>query len=159
MPNKRRATVRRPASRVAAQPSVIFEKSAGAVVFYDGQPREYLLILSTYWEFPKGQVEREESETEAALREVREETGLAVQLWPGFRHEIDYFYRRGSALVKKQVVYYLAEAGGKDVKVSWEHRDARWVDYQTALAELKYENARRVLTLADEFLAHENSRH
>ncbi len=141
-----------------AKPSTVFEKSAGAVLFHRGATLEYLLILSTYWEFPKGLVEADESETAAAVREVFEETGLRIQLVPGFREEINYFYRRG-VLVKKQVVYFLGEAESRDVHVSWEHHEAQWLDFKAALAQLKYPNARGILQKANEFLTEDVRRY
>lgn len=148
------------AARRQKKPSfhLVLEKSAGAVVFHRGAQVEYLLIRSTYWEFPKGQVEPEESEAEAAVREVKEETGLTVRLLEGFREQIDYFYRRGNSLVKKQVVYFLGEAARQSVKVSWEHHEAKWLPYDEAMGLLKYQNARQVLKHAKEYLD-ENSRH
>lgn len=134
------------------RPHLELEKSAGAVVFHRGERIEYLLIYATYWEFPKGLVEPNESETEAAVREVREETGLEVALVPGFRQEIDYLYRRGPQLVKKQVAYFLGEAREVQVQVSWEHEKAQWVTFEQALAELKFENARAMLRKANALL-------
>jgi ADP-ribose pyrophosphatase len=56
------------------------ERSAGGVVYYDagGDGPVYLLMSNRkgYWEFPKGHVDQGETEEEAAIREVREETGL-----------------------------------------------------------------------------------
>ncbi len=154
MVTKRTTTHNRaPKEQTKTSAPLALEKSAGAVVFHRGAELEYLLIFSTYWEFPKGLVEADESETEAAVREAREETGLEVQLVPGFRQEINYFYRRGGNLVKKQVVYFLGQASHQNVQVSWEHREAKWLTYEAALAELKYENARELLKKAHEFLA------
>lgn len=152
--NKSEEGERRPSAKrtLKSGSRLTLEKSAGAVVFHPGVVPEYLLILSSYWEFPKGQVEPDESEAEAAIREVREETGLKVKLLPGFRQHVDYFYRRGGNLIKKQVVYFLGEAENGDVRVSWEHQQAEWLAFEEALARLKYENARRLLTKADEFL-------
>jgi bis(5'-nucleosidyl)-tetraphosphatase len=141
---------------------IVPEKSAGALVFHRGDQMEFLLILSTYWEFPKGLVEADEVEAEAAVREVREETGLDVKLLPGFREEITYFYRRDGRLIRKQVVYFLGEAGSQAVRVSWEHKEAKWLPYAEALSELKYENGRSLLKKANDFLnerrVNENSR-
>jgi 8-oxo-dGTP pyrophosphatase MutT (NUDIX family) len=127
-----------------------YEKSAGAVVFFRVAPIQYLLIRAGAWEFPKGLMDARESETAAALREVREETGLTVELLPGFRESIEYSYRHKSdhALVKKQVIYFLGEAHSQDVKISWEHLEAQWASYEQALELLKYKNAREILRRA-----------
>src|SRR6266542_4002595 len=95
MPKARRASSRSakaPATRGAQ--NLTTEKSAGVVVVHRGRRNEFLLIYSTYWEFPKGRVDANEREVDAALREVREETGLDVHLLDGFRHEVNYFYRQ-----------------------------------------------------------------
>ena len=68
------------------------EKSCGAVVYRmeDGSP-EILLIKHRnggHWAFPKGHVEKNETESETALREIQEETGLAVDLDTGFRETV-----------------------------------------------------------------------
>lgn len=141
---------RRTATESKPKPPLIIEKSAGAVVFHRGSQLHYLLIKSSYWEFPKGLIDNDESESQAALREVREETGLRVELVPGFRHAIQYFYRRkdGSGLVKKSVIYFLAEADSEHVKLSWEHLESAWLTFEQALAQLPYENARAILTAA-----------
>ena len=56
------------------------ETSAGGVVFRvpPGEEPLFLLIRDSYrnWGFPKGHLEKEERPEAAALREVREETGL-----------------------------------------------------------------------------------
>ena len=84
------------------------ETSAGAVVFYRsdlGQREErieYLLLLSNFWGFPKGHIEAGESEHAAALREIREETGLEVELLEEFRQADDYWIQRRSGRVQKR---------------------------------------------------------
>lgn len=131
---------------------MILEKSAGAVVFFEGREGiEFLLIKAGYWEFPKGLVEAGEDEQAAARREVREETGLDVELLGGFREVIGYFYRRknGGGLVKKEVVYFLGRAKTQTQVLSWEHQQARWVSYVDAMELLEYKNARAILDKAN----------
>lgn len=80
----------------------------------------YLLLLNAgRWDFPKGGVEKGESELQTVLREVEEETGLKrIKIIPGFRKVIEYYYRRGRKNVHKQVVYMLASTDTESVKIS-----------------------------------------
>lgn len=137
-------------SRGAGGKGLAIEKSAGAVVFRRTKPIHYLLIRSSYWEFPKGLIDAHESEQAAALREVREETGLEVTLVPDARETVRYFYRRkDGTLVKKEVVYFLGEAHSDKVTISWEHSEFRWVTPDAARELLEYESAREILDKAD----------
>ncbi len=129
------------------------EKSAGAVVFRRGKSIEYLLLLSTYWGFPKGIIEAGEDERTTAAREVREETGLEVSLLDGFREVDEYWYRRKGERVHKQAIFYLGEAKGRETKISWEHEDMEWMTYDQAMEKLQFAGLRRLLTQANEFLA------
>ncbi len=128
------------------------EKSAGAVVFYRGQEIEYLLLLSTYWGFPKGRIEENEDERTAALREVREETGLEVTLLDGFRELDPYWYQRKGQRIRKEAIFFVGEAESKQAKISWEHEDLIWLPYQQALEKLKFAGLRNLLIRAEEFL-------
>jgi bis(5'-nucleosidyl)-tetraphosphatase len=132
------------------------EKSAGAVVFRPGpKGREYLLLLNAgRWDFPKGGVEKGESEIETVMREVKEETGLkSFDLVPGFRRVIEYFYRRENKNVHKQVVYMLARAADDEVKISFEHQGFGWFPYDSALKRASYDNSKKTLTAAEAFIA------
>ena len=60
---------------------MVDERSAGAVIFYsetDSAEPEFLLLHYTagHWDFPKGNIEHGEQEIQAAIREIREETGM-----------------------------------------------------------------------------------
>ncbi len=132
------------------------ERSAGAVLFNDGAAgRRYLLLRypAGHWDFPKGNVEKGESEGQTVLREVREETNLDdVKLIDGFRRKIEYFYRRGGKSVHKEVVFMLAETKREDVKISSEHREYAWFNFQDALENVTYKNSKRLLLLAQSYL-------
>ena len=128
------------------------EKSAGAVVFYRGKEIEYLLLLSKYWGFPKGHIERGEKEYDAARREVREETGLEVVLLDGFRVMDEYWYKRQDARIHKQAIFFLAEAKHRASKISWEHEEMAWLSFDEAMARLTYAGGRELLRQANEFL-------
>lgn len=139
------------------------EKSAGIVIFRrDGLPRFLLLKYKrlndergehAYWDFPKGHVEAGETETQAALREAEEETGLSdIVLVKGFKETIEYYFRTDDT-IRKQVVFFLGETHAENVTISDEHLDFSWQPYGKALAMLGFKNAKQVLTAANEFLA------
>lgn len=132
------------------------ERSAGAVVFRERpRSREYLLLLNAgRWDFPKGGVEKGESELATVMREVKEETGLrSISIVPGFRRVIEYFYRRDKKNIHKQVVYLLARASDDKVKISFEHQGFGWFPYDDAVRKASYDNSKRILGAAEGFLA------
>jgi len=131
------------------------EVSAGAVVFYRGDALEYLLLHypAGHWDFPKGNVEPGETPEKAALREIKEETGLDVELLLGFREEVEYVYTRERRRIRKKVIFFLAKAPTKEVRLSWEHKDYAWLPFSQALARLTYDSSRRVLAKAHRYLS------
>ena len=137
----------------------LIERSAGAVVFKrSGNNCEYLLLKypGGYYDFPRGNVEFGESDVDAAIREIREETGLEVRIIPGFSRVIEYFYTRNGIRVRKRVVYFLAEALGGEVKLSYEHTGYVWASYDRALSLISFESVRNVLRDAHNFLKQVN---
>ncbi len=138
--------------------ALVKEYCAGVVLYtLDGGKRRYLILRHRnggHWSLPKGHIEPGESEQEAALRETREETGIAdVEIVPGFRALSQYrFYRRGVP-VDKEVVYFLGRTETQQrAKLSREHVDWRWADYEEALSTLTYDDTRSVLNKVEEFL-------
>lgn len=115
---------------------------AGSVVFRmeQGSPR-YLIISSSndlHWVLPKGHIEPGESDEDAALRELREESGvsgdilarLALQEW-----------RQSSILIRVQ--YFLVRA--RQLGEAIEQRRLLWEDEAAALLRLSFENGRQKL--------------
>ena len=137
--------------------ALVKEYCAGVVIYaLEGGRRRYLLLRHRnggHWSLPKGHIEPGESEQEAALRELKEETGISdVEIVPGFRALSQYrFYRRGVP-VDKEVVYFLGKTDVQEVKLSPEHTDWRWADYEEALATLSYDDTRSVTRKVEEFL-------
>jgi len=145
------------------------EKSAGIIVFYiesDGKIK-YLLLKHkpNSWDFPKGLIEQGEKPEEAALRECGEETGIkVVKLIPGFKETIKFFFKvkykyqleRGLKMgetVLKFVTYFLARAENKEVKVSFEHEDYEWLDFDQVMKVLsKRKENKRMLIKANDFV-------
>ena len=133
------------------------ERSAGFVIFLKtpAGSHEYLLLdYGRHWDFPKGHVEKGEDDLTAALRELKEETGIAdAQVVPGFRQEIGYFFRdRKKGLINKKVIFFLAQtqSGPKEVVISHEHEGFEFLPFATAVRRITFPTARRLLTLAEE---------
>jgi len=134
---------------------VMEERSAGAVVYRNGdEGRIYLLLQNAgRWDFPKGGVEKGESEVDTVMREVEEETGLTdLEIVPGFRKVIEYFYRRNGKNIHKQVTYLLGETKEERVKISFEHQGFGWFPYGEALDRASYDNSKVTLKEAEQFL-------
>ena len=131
------------------------ERSAGAVVYRETEKgRLYLLLQNAgRWDFPKGGVEKGESELQTVRREVEEETGLGnIEIVPGFRKVIEYFYRRDGKNIHKQVVYVLAKTDDEAVKISFEHQGFGWFPYREALERASYDNSTLTLAEAEKYV-------
>ena len=92
------------------------------------------------------------------VREVREETGIVdLTVIPGFKHKIEYYYRREGKKVHKTVVFFLAETKTERVTISFEHQAYGWYDFQDALKAVTYPNAIRLITEANSLLGKGNA--
>jgi len=136
---------------------MIHEKSSGAVVFKkENNTIMYLLLnydyKSQYLGFPRGGVEQGESEKQAAIREIKEETSLDVRFIDGFKEQVHWFYRKDGQTVSKRLVLFLAEAKSDNVILSREHVGYEWLAFEDAIDRLDFENSRKVLRRAQDFL-------
>ena len=130
------------------------EKSCGAIVYRKQGTKLQLLVLrhrmGGHWSFPKGHVEDGESETQTALREVKEETGLTIELFDGFREQVSYSPRPG---IKKEVVYFLGFASDSRTTIQEEEiSEIRWIDVEKTGHYLTYENDRRLIQCAKKYM-------
>lgn len=132
------------------------EKSCGAIVFKKQKDGIKYLILhygAGHWDFPKGKQEKNETEEQAALREIKEETGIEdVELIDGFREAISYFYKQGRETIFKEVVFFLVQSATDEVKLSSEHIGYAWLSYEHAYKKLTFNNAKELLRKANQFL-------
>ena len=136
------------------------EKACGVIIFINEEnARKYLLIRGVgkyqgYYGFPKGHVEPGETEQETAIREVKEETGLDVVLYDDFRTVDEHpLAREGRPNDRKTNVYFLAEYHGQEfVMQKSEVSEIVLMDYDEAMKCLQYEESRRELTEAEEYL-------
>lgn len=136
---------------------MVDEKSCGIVLFrMQDEKRMYLLLHypGGHVDLAKGHVEKNETEHETALRELKEETGITdVKFIDGYREEIFYTYNKKGRLSNKQVVFFLAETKEKDVTVSFEHQNYFWLPFKEAHEKLTFENAKKLLEKAENLVS------
>lgn len=145
------------------------EVSVGAIIFrrMRGGGVQYLMIQYRHghWEFPRGHMEEGETELETMVREVREETGITdVAVVRGFREQMSFSYTaKGSeraervaagrcVFIYKKVYFYLAETTASQITISEEHKNYAWLPFEAALAKLTFDNGKRILTAANDYL-------
>ncbi|NLP48950.1 MAG: NUDIX domain-containing protein [Clostridiales bacterium] len=132
----------------------LYEKSCGAVVYRLIRGRVRFLLIknkrSMHWGFPKGHVEANETPRQTAIREVFEEVGLEIDLLPEFESQSEYVIQKK---IKKCVTLFLAKTAQKTTKIQEEEiGDYAWLEYDKALERLRFENDRRILKQAAQYL-------
>ncbi len=124
------------------------EKSCGAVVFREKDYKKQILLIrhvnGGHWAFPKGHVEKGETEEQTALREILEETGLDVILDNRYRQVVTYSPRKD---VIKDVVYFVAHAKSDSEGIAQEGEisQIRWVDMHSAVEYVSFDNDKKIL--------------
>ncbi|KAJ2156686.1 hypothetical protein GGF46_005015 [Coemansia sp. RSA 552] len=132
--------------------------SAGAVVF-DTTGTRVLTIVNRgdgtdSVLFPKGRVEPGESFEEAARREVKKETGVVCQIWPGGPVGVESRY--SEAIGKTKLVYWYAatHVETQDQKLEdHEQFDVVWTNTANAGQVLSFADDRQLLGLCIEAMA------
>ena len=104
------------------------------------------------WGLAKGGIEVAESAEDAAIREVREETGLLAEIEASLG-ETKYFYVWESVRIRKTVHFFLMRYTGGNVEDrDDEMEEIRWFPLERALKRAAYRGERDVLGRAAELL-------
>jgi 8-oxo-dGTP pyrophosphatase MutT (NUDIX family) len=111
------------------------------------------------WQLPKGHIESGETPEEAAVREVREETGVSGRVrapLPGVEY---WFADRHGQRIHKTVVYFLLDYVSGD-PADFDPREvsgAEWTSWDEGLARLTFENECRAVRAAREIVEKERA--
>jgi 8-oxo-dGTP pyrophosphatase MutT (NUDIX family) len=135
------------------------EISAGGVVYRRTDDEIEIVLASRRtrrgelaWGLAKGGIEDEESTEEAAIREVREETGLLAEIEASLG-ETRYFYVWENVRIRKTVHFFLMRHTGGDIDDrDDEMEEIRWFPLERALKRAAYRGERDVLVRAAELL-------
>jgi len=137
-----------------------FEISAGGVVFKKVEGRVFVVLIAVkggkIWTLPKGLVEKGEKLEDAALREVKEETGVTGQVLGRIdKIELWFFQTENGEKVRhhKIVYYFLIKYTGGDVEEhDWEVDDVRWFEIEEAMEMASYKKDKAILKKAYEMI-------
>ena len=126
----------------------LLEFSAGGVIVDD---RGYFLLIRArdlrnrpVWTLPKGTLVPGETNEEAALREVREETGYRCAVMRELE-PVTYWFQRDGRRIKKTVRWYLMRPLEKVGDHDHEVDEVAWIERDEALRRFRYDSDRRLL--------------
>lgn len=120
---------------------MIHEYAAGGLIYRLKEGKVELLIVQSNingsWGFPKGHLEGDETNCQAAQREVLEEVGLRPKFNFDFKRIVSYTVAKNR---QKTVNFFLAKAvSNQVVKLQdSEIMAAKWIDYSQAEKFLRY---------------------
>lgn len=132
--------------------------SAGGVVYRKRDKKAEVVLLTRgggkIFCLPKGKIERSEIPQEAALREVKEETGLNGTIKKELGKIKYWFYsEEDKARVHKTVTFFLIKYGSGDTSDhDTDAEEARWLPIDQALKIMTYPSERQMVEKARESL-------
>ena len=135
--------------------NIQYIKSCGFVAYKQIENRNYYLIIKSLngdVGFPKGHMEIGESELQTAVRELKEETGVEVEIISDFRYQIEYTLPNVPGAIK-QSVYFLGKCTSDNIVCQEsEVAEARFVAYEYAIKLLTFEETKNILRNAELFI-------
>lgn len=143
------------------RPFTVTEVSAGGLVISMQNP-DLVAVIShrnrgggSNWCLPKGHLEPGEKITDAAVREVYEETGLEAEVIKQIG-EIKYSFRLGPKRIRKTVHHFLMQQTGGDLNhkgdPTGEVLAVKWFELAQLHEILAHENEKKMVELARKLL-------
>ena len=134
------------------------EFSAGGVVVRQGPDGPECVVIvpsrraangSKVLALPKGHPDGDETPEQAALREVREETGVHAHVVEQLG-DVRYWYQRDGRRIVKVVAFFLLghDRGDPETHVDQEIDEARWMALEQAATALTHAGEREMAALA-----------
>ena len=131
------------------------EISCGAVVYTVVKGAVKYAVISSFTGdrgFPKGHIERGETEKQTALREIKEEIGVDAKLLDGFCEQTSFYLPRKRNVLKR-VTYFLAYYENQPLVAQLaEVADVRLMSYEQAMGVLRHEDSKSLLYKANAYI-------
>lgn len=128
---------------------MIYEKSYGAVIFWQGKVLIEHMVQGHYT-MPKGHIEKGETPKMTAIREVKEETNLDVEIDESFHYTYTYSPKPG---VSKDATYFLGKPLSFSLRAQKEEvQDLEWVLIEEAAKLLTFSDDRIILQKAADYI-------
>ena len=104
------------------------------------------------WSLPKGHIEEGETPEQAAVREVREETGIESEISKSLG-VIDFWFMASGKRIHKTVHHFLfKEVGGSIAPQVSEVDDVRWFPLDEIVSKLAYPDEKKLIARSKELL-------
>ena len=105
------------------------------------------------WSLPKGHIEEGETPEQAAIREVREETGIESTIDKSLG-VIDFWFMASGKRIHKTVHHFLfREVGGKIAPQVSEVDDVQWFPLDEIVSKLAYPDEKKLIARSKELLS------
>lgn len=118
------------------------EKSCGCIIIKDDKVLLICQKNNKAWGFPKGHMEENENEIQTALREVKEEVGLEVEINIEKRYVLNYII--DNKIDKTTVLYIAIPKNEKIYMQETEIEDIKWCSFDEALNVLTFNNSKEL---------------
>ena len=133
------------------------EFSAGGIIFKQTKSGPIFLLIKnmamrdpdkSYWGFPKGHLNAGESSKEAAIREVKEEVGLRVEIIDKIGQSSYIFQVNGEKIFKIVTMFLMQAKKGQILIQDLEIQEAKWLGSEQVLELLSFSNDKKLFQKA-----------
>lgn len=133
---------------------MLYEESFGTIPLKKENNIWYTYLIKNksdnHWGFPKGHANLSETQIEAALRELKEETNLKFIKFLSEKPLIEqYTFLRDSKNTAKKVYYYLTLVEGEAIISSDEIIEGRWLEISQAKDLITYTASKEIANLVE----------
>ncbi len=129
----------------------VFKREAYRALYLLLRRAESEKLYPGIWQYVTGSIREGESAVDAALRELREETGLEPERFWAVPH-VNSFYDRKRDSISLSPLFAAETAEGSSPRLSAEHCQFGWFDRDTSARMLVWPGQREGLRIVNDFI-------